>query len=104
MRRMFEAFVEIESSHTSDFPFPKRHIFLHPCATCSEQPYNISTTAGNYYFSYIFHMNRSSPFPRLLTIDKKIKERERNKAREGMREKKYLYVEQERKKEKESER
>ena len=39
---LFTAFDKIGRSHKLDFS-PKRFIFLHNCATCSELPYDIST-------------------------------------------------------------
>ena len=39
---LINAFYYIESSHKSDILYPKRQIFLHAWAACSELPSNIS--------------------------------------------------------------
>ena len=40
---LFKAFDLSERSHNLDFFSAKRPIILHVCATCSEQPFQIST-------------------------------------------------------------
>ena len=38
---LFKAFDYFESSHKSDYLYPKRPVFLHACATCSQLPFYI---------------------------------------------------------------